>query len=62
MSFTGETSAVTNACFPSCITFGLLAAALGPMIFLVRKTPEEIPADEIAQEQDHVIERKQLDA
>lgn len=34
----------------SCVTFGLLGAALVPMIMLVNSTPEEIPADVIAEE------------
>lgn len=34
----------------SCVTFGLMAAALGPMIVLVNSTPDQIPADVIAQE------------
>ncbi|SPO00317.1 uncharacterized protein DNG_03162 [Cephalotrichum gorgonifer] len=35
-----------------CVTFGLLAAAIGPMIVLVNSTPDRIPADVIAEEQD----------
>lgn len=34
----------------SCVTFGLMALALGPMIVLVNSTPDEIPADVTAQE------------
>lgn len=43
----------------SCITFGLMAAALGPMIFLTNDTPDRIPADVIAEEQANAIEAKQ---
>ncbi|KAF5549789.1 Ion channel regulatory UNC-93 [Fusarium mexicanum] len=34
-----------------CVTFGLLAASLLPMIMLVNSTPDRIPADEIAEQQ-----------
>ncbi|KGO75075.1 Major facilitator superfamily domain, general substrate transporter [Penicillium italicum] len=34
-----------------CVTFGLLGAALIPMIMLVNTTPDRIPADLIAEEQ-----------
>ncbi|KAF4119667.1 Ion channel regulatory protein UNC-93 [Geosmithia morbida] len=34
-----------------CVTFGLLGAALIPMHVLVNSTPDQIPADEIAQQQ-----------
>ncbi|RAH47484.1 MFS general substrate transporter [Aspergillus brunneoviolaceus CBS 621.78] len=34
-----------------CVTFGLLGAALLPMIMLVNTTPDQIPADVIAEEQ-----------
>lgn len=38
----------------SCVTFGLMAACVGPMIVLVNSTPDQIPADVIleGQEQD----------
>jgi hypothetical protein len=39
------------------VTFGLLAAALGPMIMLVNTTPDRIPADVIAEQQDAVREK-----
>lgn len=35
----------------SCVTFGLLGASLIPMMMLVNSTPDQIPADEIAQHQ-----------
>lgn len=44
----------------SCVTFGLLAAALGPMIVLVNSTPDRIPADVIAEERDRE-QAKQVD-
>ena len=33
------------------MTFGLMAAAVGPMVVLVNSTPDHIPADVIASEQ-----------
>lgn len=41
----------------SCVTFGLMAAALVPMIFLVNSTPDRIPADVIADEQEKAEEK-----
>jgi len=37
--------------FNSCVTFALLGAAILPMIMLVNSTPERIPADVIAEQQ-----------
>lgn len=37
---------------PRCVSFGLMAAALGPMIVLVNRTPDVIPADVIAGQQE----------
>jgi hypothetical protein len=34
-----------------CVTFGLMALALFPMLTLVNSTPDRIPADVIAEEQ-----------
>ena len=34
-----------------CVTFGLMALAVGPMLILVNSTPDQIPADVIAEEQ-----------
>jgi hypothetical protein len=36
--------------FSSCVSFGLMAAALIPMLALVNSTPDRIPADVIAEE------------
>lgn len=38
--------------FSSCVAFALLGAALLPMIMLVNTTPDRIPADVIAEQQD----------
>ena len=35
-----------------CVSFGLMALAFGPMLMLVNKTPDRIPADVIAEEQE----------
>lgn len=47
--------------FSSGITFGLMAAALGPMIVLTNDVPDRIPADVLAEEQQAVIEGKKVD-
>lgn len=38
-----------------------MAAALGPMIVLTNDTPDRIPADLIAEEQENSIEGKRID-
>ncbi|KAJ5329935.1 hypothetical protein N7452_010325 [Penicillium brevicompactum] len=40
-----------------CVTFALLAAALYPMIMLVNTTPDRIPADVVAEEQNAAREK-----
>ena len=35
-----------------CVTFALMAVAFGPMLVLVNQTPDRIPADVIAEEQE----------
>ena len=37
-----------------CVTFALMAAAFGPMLVLVNSTPDRIPADVTAEEQERV--------
>lgn len=41
----------------SGVTFALLGAALFPMIMLVNTTPDRIPADVVAEEQDAAREK-----
>ncbi len=41
----------------SCVTFALLGVALLPMIMLVNTTPDRIPADVIAEEQEAAHEK-----
>jgi hypothetical protein len=45
----------------SCVTFALMAAALGPMIVLTNDVPDRIPADVLAEEQQAAIEGKKAD-
>lgn len=39
-----------------CVSFGLMGAALLPMIVLVNRTPDHIPADVILAEQEKGID------
>ena len=50
-------TADTNILSLSCVTFGLMATAVGPMIVLVNSTPDRIPADVIADEQERAEEK-----
>ncbi|CAI7629363.1 unnamed protein product [Penicillium bialowiezense] len=43
-----------------CVTFALLAAALYPMIMLVSTTPDRIPADVVAEEQNAAREKMEV--
>lgn len=42
------------------MTFALLAAALYPMIMLVNTTPDRIPADVVAEEQNAAREKMEV--
>lgn len=42
-----------------CVTFGLMALAFVPMLVLVNQTPDRIPADVIAEEQEQ--QNKKID-
>lgn len=53
-------STTTLTYISSCVTFGLMAAALGPMLALVNSTPDRIPADVILEEQE-IPEKKLAD-
>ncbi|KAJ4415264.1 hypothetical protein N0V82_007426 [Gnomoniopsis sp. IMI 355080] len=61
VSYGVNTNAQTSTLVGFCITFGLMAAALGPMILLTNNTPDRIPADLIAEQEGLAIEGKQLD-
>lgn len=41
----------------SCVTFALLGAAILPMVMLVNTTPDRIPADVIAEEQNAAVNK-----
>jgi hypothetical protein len=47
-----NTQIKTSPLIGMCVTFGLMALAFGPMLVLVNSTPDRIPADIIAEEQD----------
>jgi hypothetical protein len=46
-----NTQIKTSPLIGFCVTFGLMALSLGPMLVLVNQTPDRIPADVIAEEQ-----------
>lgn len=46
-----NTQIKTSPLIGMCVTFGLMALAVGPMLILVNSTPDQIPADVIAEEQ-----------
>jgi hypothetical protein len=47
-----NTQIKTSPLIGMCVTFGLMVLAFGPMLVLVNSTPDRIPADVIAEEQD----------
>jgi hypothetical protein len=47
-----NTQIKTSPLIGMCVTFGLMALAFAPMLVLVNSTPDRIPADVIAEEQD----------
>lgn len=51
ISYGMNTQIKTSPLIGFCVTFGLMALALGPMLVLVNSTPDRIPADVIAEEQ-----------
>lgn len=53
--------ASTDSGYSSGVTFGLLGAALIPMIMLVNTTPDKIPADVVAEEQIAASEKLQVE-
>ncbi|KAK2767524.1 hypothetical protein FQN54_003681 [Arachnomyces sp. PD_36] len=52
-----NTQTTSNPLIGFCVTFALLGAALLPMIMLVNTTPDRIPADVIAEQQDAAHEK-----
>ncbi|OCF58229.1 membrane protein [Kwoniella mangroviensis CBS 10435] len=59
ISYGMNTQIKTSPLIGFCVTFGLMAAAMGPMILLVNSTPNEIPADALDKEE-HEKEVQQL--
>ncbi|KAH7400934.1 major facilitator superfamily domain-containing protein [Phaeosphaeria sp. MPI-PUGE-AT-0046c] len=52
ISYGMNTQIKTSPLIGMCVNFGLLALAVGPMLMLVNSTPDRIPADVTAEEQD----------
>lgn len=52
ISYGMNTQIKTSPMIGFCVTFGLMALAFGPMLVLVNQTPDRIPADVIAEEQE----------
>ncbi|KAI2620933.1 MFS general substrate transporter [Hypomontagnella submonticulosa] len=52
ISYGMNTQIKANPLIGFCVTFALMAAALGPMLVLVNSTPDRIPADVIIEEQE----------
>ncbi|KAJ5301137.1 two-component sensor protein histidine protein kinase (dhkk dhkj) [Penicillium atrosanguineum] len=57
ISYGMNTQTTNNPLVGFCVTFGLLGAAVYPMIMLVNTTPDRIPADVVAEEQDAALEK-----
>ncbi|KAH3973111.1 hypothetical protein HBI56_177960 [Parastagonospora nodorum] len=55
ISYAMNTQIETSPLVGMCVNFGLMAAALLPMLKLVNTTPDRIPADVIAEEQDRAL-------
>ncbi|OWZ59525.1 hypothetical protein LQV05_004386 [Cryptococcus neoformans] len=51
ISFAMNTQISTSPLVGVCVTFGLMAAAVVPMLLLVNTTPDKIPADELMEEE-----------
>ncbi|KAF2269030.1 MFS general substrate transporter [Lojkania enalia] len=57
ISYGMNTQIKTSPLIGFCVTFGLMALAVGPMLALVNQTPDRIPADVIAEEQEKEAEK-----
>ncbi|KAB5578064.1 major facilitator superfamily domain-containing protein [Coniochaeta sp. 2T2.1] len=55
-----NTNKSTSPLIGMCVSFGLMAASLAPMIILVNRTPDQIPADVIAAEKEKGIDSASL--
>ncbi|KAI0100441.1 MFS general substrate transporter [Hypoxylon sp. NC0597] len=58
ISYGMNTQIKANPLIGFCVTFALMAAALGPMLVLVNATPDRIPADVILEAQEAQREKK----
>ncbi|KAI0828737.1 MFS general substrate transporter [Hypoxylon sp. FL0890] len=58
ISYGMNTQIKANPLIGFCVTFALMAAALGPMLVLVNATPDRIPADVILEAQEAQEEKK----
>ncbi|KAI4862824.1 MFS general substrate transporter [Hypoxylon rubiginosum] len=58
ISYGMNTQIKANPLIGFCVTFALMAAALGPMLVLVNATPDRIPADVILEEKEEQQEKK----
>jgi len=57
ISYGMNTQIKTSPLIGFCVTFGLMGLAVLPMLVLVSMTPDRIPADVIAEEQDKAAEK-----
>ncbi|KAL1883233.1 hypothetical protein Daus18300_000291 [Diaporthe australafricana] len=62
VSYGLNTNANLSTLVGFCVTFALMAVALGPMIVLTNDVPDRIPADVLAEEQQAAIEGKKMDS
>ncbi|KAI1084701.1 MFS general substrate transporter [Whalleya microplaca] len=58
ISYGMNTQIKSNTLIGFCVTFGLMGAAVIPMLMLVNSTPDRIPADEILEGQEKQQEKK----
>ncbi|RYO83481.1 hypothetical protein DL764_009452 [Monosporascus ibericus] len=61
ISYGMNTQTKANPLIGFCVTFGLMAASLAPMIILVNSTPDHIPADVILEGQEEERKAKVAD-
>ncbi|RYP69833.1 hypothetical protein DL769_005185 [Monosporascus sp. CRB-8-3] len=61
ISYGMNTQTKANPLIGFCVTFGLMAASLAPMIILVSSTPDRIPAEVILEGQEEEQKAKVAD-
>ncbi|CAI6294118.1 unnamed protein product [Periconia digitata] len=62
ISYGMNTQIKTSPLIGFCVTFGLMAIAVPPMLMLVNSTPDRVPADVIAEEQARADEKGMTEA